>query len=187
MPPFDDIGPIELAHYNRPVNLPDKLAVHGALAAAIGEALETMVRAAKDAAAGATHEENRSEGSKDMRSTEQSYVARGQAMRAEDLADELARFEATKPVVLGADDPIAGGALVHVEIEPTDGGDAHEERVLFVIGQGGGTVLDVGGCRVTVVTPSSPIGRALVGKRAGDDFELVVRGARREGIVVGVR
>ena len=37
---------------------------------------------------------------------------------------------------------------------------------------GGGVVLRVDGVEVTVVTPSSPVGQALLGKQAGDDFEL---------------
>jgi transcription elongation GreA/GreB family factor len=40
--------------------------------------------------------------------------------------------------------------------------------------------------RVTVVTPSSPVGRALLGRRAGDDVEVLQRGARREGTIVAV-
>jgi transcription elongation GreA/GreB family factor len=161
------------------VDLPDKAAVHRALREALAKALETMVLAAKDTAEGATHEENRSEGDKDMRATEQSYLARGQAMRAEELAEALSRFEATRMVSFGEDDAIANGALVHVELED-------EERVIFLAAQGGGTVLDVGGVRVTVVTPSSPMGGALLGKREGDDFELVVRGQKREGAVLAL-
>jgi transcription elongation GreA/GreB family factor len=159
--------------------LPDKRAVHEALRDALRRAHATMVAAAKDAAAGATHEDSRAEGDKDMRGTEQSYVARGQAMRAEELADELGRLEASSPAPLGPDEPVRGGALVRVAI---DG----EERVLYLCGQGGGTVLDVDGMRVTVVTPSSPVGRALLGRRAGDDVEVLQRGARREGTIVAV-
>lgn len=170
-----------MTHLPRP--LPDKAAVHHALREALETAHATMVAAAKDAAAGATHEESRAEGQKDMRSTEQSYLARGQAMRAEELAEALARFAATEPVSFGPDDPIASGALVHIEI---DMGEDAEERVLFIAGQAGGTVLDLGGTRVTVVTPSSPIGHALVGKREGEGFELAVRGKKREGVVVAV-
>ena len=35
----------------------------------------------------------------------------------------------------------------------------------------------------TVVTPASPVGQALVGRCAGDDFELVARGAMREWVI----
>lgn len=163
------------------MEMPDKSAVREALRAALASTLATLVHAAKDAAAGATHEDNRSEGDKDMRATEQSYIARGQAMRAEELADELARLEATPLRAFDRGDAIAPGALVRVSI------DDDEQRVLFVISWGGGTELVVGRAKVTVVTPSSPVGQALLGRRQGEDFELKQRGAVREWVIEEVR
>lgn len=152
--------------------LPDKESVHRALYAALAEALATMARAAEDTRQGATHEENRSEGDKDMRATEQSYVARGQAMRVEQLAEETARFAALTVRRFGPDDSIAPGALVRVRIDD-------ESRVFFVVAQGGGTELVVEGTKITVVTPLSPAGRQLVGKQVGDDFEMMAGGRAR--------
>lgn len=149
--------------------LPGKQEVHDALTRALAEALAMMAGVAEDSRKGATHEENRSEGDKDMRATEQSYVARGQAMRAEQLAEEAARF-ATVPVRhFGSDDRVAIGCLARVRVED-------EPRVVFVCAQGGGTELVVGGMAITVLTPGSPAGRAMLGKQVGDDFELVVAG-----------
>lgn len=156
--------------------LPKKTAVRDALRASIAKALEAMADAARQTREGATHEESRAEGDKDMRSTEQSYLARGQAMRAEALGEELTRLEATPIVAYGEDDTIGPGALVRVSVDEV-------ERVFFVVPQGGGTELEVEGVRVTAVTPSSPVGAALIGRRAGDDFELVLRGARREWVI----
>jgi len=59
--------------------LPNKKSVRDALRASIAKALESMSEAARQTREGATHEESRAEGDKDMRSTEQSYLARGQA------------------------------------------------------------------------------------------------------------
>lgn len=156
--------------------LPDKKAVRDALRASIAKALESMSEAARQTREGATHEESRAEGDKDMRSTEQSYLARGQAMRAEALGEELTRLEATPLRAYGEDDAIGPGALVRVSVDEA-------ERVFFVVPQGGGTELEVGGVRVTVVTPSSPVGAALIGRRSGEDFELPVRGVRREWVI----
>lgn len=147
-----------------------------ALHAALASALEAVVEAARSAREGATHEESRAEGDKDMRSTEQSYLARGQAMRAEELAEQLQRFELTPLPAFGPGDPIRAGALVRLAIED-------DERVVLIVAQGGGTALEVDGVGVTVVTPSSPLGRALLGRREGDDFELEIRGRRREHVI----
>jgi transcription elongation GreA/GreB family factor len=162
------------------MKLPDKHAVQKALVDALERALSTMVNAARATREGAVHEDSRAEGDKDMRSTEQSYLARGQAMRAEDLAEQLQRLRAEKVVAFGAGDAIAVGALVLVEV------DAAARRALYVSPYGAGAVLRVGNVEVTVVTPSSPMGQALLGKQAGDDFELRTRGVERSYVIAGV-
>jgi transcription elongation GreA/GreB family factor len=153
--------------------LPDKAAVRARLVAALERALASMVRAAESARQGAVHEESRAEGDKDMRATEQSYLARGQAMRVEDLAEQLQRLVATPLVAFGPDDPIAPGALVRVRVDGAP-------RVVLVAVQGGGETLDVDGTTITVVTPASPVGRALLGLRVGDVVELPGRDGTRE-------
>ncbi len=161
------------------MRLPDKLAVRRALEAALEHSLETMAKAARTTREGATHEDSRAEGDKDMRSTEQSYLARGQAMRVEDLAEQLQRLQATTFATFDADSAIALGALVLVELED-------EERAFLVLPYGGGIVLRVDGVELTVVTPSSPVGQALLGKKVGEDFELRQRGALRACVVGAV-
>lgn len=161
------------------MRLPDKLAVRRALEAALERSLETMANAARTTREGAIHEDSRAEGDKDMRSTEQSYLARGQAMRVEDIAEQLQRLRATTFSTFDADSAIAVGALVLVELED-------EVRAFFVLPYGGGVVLRVDGVELTVVTPSSPVGQALLGKRVGDDFELRQRGALRACVVTMV-
>ncbi len=157
-------------------SLPDKALVREALLAEMRAALAAMARSARDAAEGATHEENRSEGDKDMRATEESYVARGKAMRTEELADELARAESSAFRVYTATDPIGPGALVRVLIDDAP-------RVFLVSAYGGGRTLKLDGVEITVVAPATPVGAALVGKRVGDDFELAIKGAMREWVI----
>jgi transcription elongation GreA/GreB family factor len=161
------------------VRLPNKSAVRDALLGALSKTLAAVVSAAHSAHEGAVHEEARAEGDKDMRSTEQSYLARGQAMRAEELAEQLQRFELAPLRAYEPHDPIGPGALVAVRVDD-------EERFFFVLAQGGGTELEVEGVRVTVVTPSSPVGAALTGRRVGDEYELAVRGVMREWSVEAI-
>jgi len=152
--------------------LPDKARVHAALAKALADALAAMASVAEDTRKGATHEENRSEGDKDMRATEQSYVARGQAMRTEQLAEEASRFTTVPVRHFGPDDRIGIGCLVRARVDD-------EPRVFFVCAQGGGTELLIDGLAITVLTPASPAGRAITGKQAGDEVELLVAGKSR--------
>jgi transcription elongation GreA/GreB family factor len=114
-----------------------------------------------------------------MRSTEQSYLARGQAMRVEDMAEQLQRLRVEVFAKFDADTAIAAGALVLVEIDDVP-------RAFFVLPYGGGVTLRVDDVEVTVVTPSSPVGQALLGKKVGDDFELTQRAKLRGFVVAAV-
>jgi transcription elongation GreA/GreB family factor len=147
--------------------------VKAALRAALEEALRVIAHAAAQSREGAVHAESRAEGDKDMRSTEQSYLARGQAMRTEELAEQLQRLEALPTAPLRSGAPITAGTLVSVLVDD-------EPRVFYVVPMGGGTELTVAGTKITVVTPSSPVGAALLGKTPGDSFELTQRGKLRE-------
>jgi transcription elongation GreA/GreB family factor len=161
------------------MRLPDKNAVRLALELELSRTLETMAKAARASHQGAVHEDSRAEGDKDMRSTEQSYLARGQAMRVEDIAEQLQRLQATALPSFDDDAPLAAFALVVLEIEG-------QPRVFFIVPYGGGAVLSVDGTEVTVITPSSPVGRALLGRRVGEDFELVQRGQARGCVIAAV-
>ena len=80
-------------------------------------------------------------------------------------------------------DKVGLGAMVDVRIEDDDG---EEERTLLVLPVGAGEELSGpdGDGWVQVVTPRSPVGKALVGAREGDSFEVVVDGRDREWTVV---
>ncbi|MCS6899747.1 MAG: hypothetical protein RMJ98_08770 [Myxococcales bacterium] len=66
-----------------------KEALYDALCAYLKAKIATMRRLALDAAEAVGHKENRPESNKDMRLTEASYIARGQAARVLELEREL--------------------------------------------------------------------------------------------------
>jgi transcription elongation GreA/GreB family factor len=143
-----------------------KPALRDELVRALRDALAAAAAAHASATEGITHADSKQESDKDTRAIEQSYVARGVAMRVEELRTGLADVE---KMSLAKHEKIASGALVTVEDE--DG--AHR---YFVAPAGGGTMLSGG---VQVVTPKSPLGRALCGKLAEDDVEVVLGGKPR--------
>src|SRR3954465_6485471 len=93
----------------------DKQAVLTALKQKLEAELERAHKRAKDAAEGATHEENRAEGDKDMRATEASYVARGQAGRVSEMEDALLRVGALELLSFKPGQRIAISALLELE------------------------------------------------------------------------
>lgn len=158
----------------------DKAAIIEALRARVMADLDTLTQSQANAAEGVTHEDARAEGDKDMRSTETSYLARGLAKRVEDMREEARVLANMRVRAFGDDDPIGISALVTVEDE--DGAGAH----YLVVPAGAGLKLDHGGATVSVVTPRSPLGRALVGKRRDDDVALRSPKGTRELTIVAV-
>lgn len=151
-----------------------KKALHAELMEVLHDSLRTLKAAHAATIAGATHEEAKPENDKDTRALEQSYLARGQAMRVEALQAGVA---AAAIMNLAPTEVARVGALLDAEDE--DG-----EAVTYLLApEGGGTKLKGG---VQVVTPASPLGAALVGKRAGDEVELKVAGKTRVLSVVKV-
>lgn len=146
-----------------------KTTLKASLLAQLEEALATAKAAHKAAVEGATHAEARPENDKDTRGLEQSYLARGVAQRAAELEAAVAAIASWQPRAFAEDAAIAAGALVAVD-------DDGRVRRFLIAGHGGGLALPGG---VTVVTPTSPIGRALLGRRVDDDCEVVLDGGLR--------
>jgi transcription elongation GreA/GreB family factor len=150
---------------------PDKQALKAELLATLTRTLEALEQAHADAAEGATHAEAKPENDKDTRAIEASYLARGQAMRVEALRTGVAALKAMPTTELAADALVSLGALVEVE---------EDDATLrfFLAPEGGGSKL--AHATVQVVTPSSPLGQALLGRGAGESFELTLGGRKRE-------
>ncbi|HEU0035049.1 MAG TPA: hypothetical protein VFQ53_30695 [Kofleriaceae bacterium] len=140
----------------------NKPALKAALLARLAEDLEAARAAHRAAVEGATHDEARPENDKDTRGLEQSYLARGQAQRVAELELAVATITAWEPRAFGRTDAIAIGAIVEIE-------EAERTRRFWLVAHGGGISLPGD---VTVLTPSSPIGRALLGRHVDDEVEL---------------
>lgn len=147
---------------------PPKEQLKQALLEALEATLRVLEQAYADAREGATHDEAKPENDKDTRALEASYLARGQALRIEELRGAIAEVRA---MPLWA--PQGGAALGTLICAKEGGGEAR----FFLAPHGGGTKLPGG---AQVVTPRSPLGLALLGKRSGDECELSLGGRRRE-------
>lgn len=142
----------------------DKAALHAELVEALEREHASAVAAQKITSQGVTHQDARQEGDKDMRATEASYLARGQAERAAALEADLARARALPLRSFADDAPIGLTALVTLVDE-----DTGTVRRVLVAPAGGGITLRGD---VHVVTPASPLGRALIGATLGQIVEV---------------
>ena len=159
----------------------EKAAVLEILIESLRENLELLKRSALEAKESATSEESKAENEYDTRGLEASYLAGAQAQRAAELMKTLQLLAQLKMKDFSEDDRIEVTALVRVRA------DGSSEKHLFLLPYGGGSKLLVGGKEVFIVTPTSPLGRALIGKEGGDEFELNVAGNVTEYEILSVQ
>jgi transcription elongation GreA/GreB family factor len=141
--------------------------------------LDTLMRSAKAAHEAATHEESKAEDSHDTRGLEASYLAGAQMARIESLRKVIHNYQTLELRDFAKKDPIGIGALVELDL---NGKAVH----CFLVATGGGTTVVHEGQRVQVITPQSPLGEALLGRRAGDLAEVETRESTLEYEIVGV-
>ena len=146
----------------------------------LAEELATLVQAAKAAHEAATHEESRAEDAHDTRGIEASYLAGAQAQRAAELKSLILMWKFLPLRDFGPDDVACPAALVELEHGKT-------RAFYFIAPQGGGLVTRIDGQPVQVITPNSPMGEAILGKKAGDTVEIETRSSTRTYRVVSVR
>ncbi|MEY2409395.1 MAG: hypothetical protein QOF48_2065 [Verrucomicrobiota bacterium] len=147
--------------------------------ARLADELEVYFRAAQAARSEATHEQSKPENKYDTRGLEASYLARGQSKQAAEIEAAIEAFEKLEARDFTATDPIEMGALVEVE--------QNRERILYFIGpRAGGTEVLHEKKEVLVITPQSPLGGQLQGKKRGDKLQLDLAGARQEGRILSV-
>jgi len=142
-----------------------KQALLSALREQLSHEVETMTRLAREAAEAATHEENRPENDKDMRSTEASYVAKGQADRVRGLERALSMLAVMPLREFAAGDGISISALVTTSAKGAS-------TTHFLVPAAGGIKLEVAGERVQSLATDSPLGQALLGLSEGDTAEV---------------
>ena len=115
-------------------------------------------------------------------------LATGQAQRARRVQEEikaLSDFQQEGFPHFSRKSPVALGALIDVSTEDEEG---FSERTFFLLPVGAGTELTGPGGDgfLSVITPASPVGRALLGRRAGDTIEVTLAGEVREWTVLEV-
>ena len=141
--------------------------------------LEVCFRAAQFSRAEATHESNKAENKYDTRGLEASYLARGQSKQAAELEAAIAEFEKLGARKFADGDAIGIGALVELE----HGG---ESSFYFLGPRAGGTEVLHDKKEILVVTPKSPLGEQLMGKKKGDQPQVNFGGAKQMARILSV-
>ena len=157
----------------------NKRALIQTITAQLVSELEIYFRAAQFSRAEATHESNKAENKYDTRGLEASYLARGQSKQLADLEAAIAEFEKLGVKKFSGTDAIGVGALV--ELDQGGGRDFY-----FLGPRAGGTEIEHDRKEILVITPQSPLGEQLVGKKSGDTFSLKLGRETRTAKIVSV-
>jgi transcription elongation GreA/GreB family factor len=127
---------------------------------------ELLLQAAKSSHAAATHEDNVPDSKYETLALEASYIAQGQANRAQQVKQALEDYRQLQLQDFAENAPIRLTALVRLEDE------SGQQRTIFLGPAAGGLRLDYGSDEVVIISPDSPIGEQLIGRQVGDDFAL---------------
>jgi transcription elongation GreA/GreB family factor len=157
----------------------NKRAIIQKITARLVAELEVYFRAAQFSRAEATHESNKAENKYDTRGLEASYLARGQSKQAAELEAAIAEYQKLGVKKFAPGDAIAVGALVELE----HGG---EKSFYFVGPRAGGTEVVHDRKEILVITPQSPLGESLLGKKSGDTPHLTFGGTKAAAKILSV-
>jgi transcription elongation GreA/GreB family factor len=139
--------------------------------------LEAAAKSNKDFA---TDQEFKAESKYDTRSLEASYLASAEMSRVEDLKLDIQMLEEVDLKISKSSPEICIGSLVEL---------SHKDQVrsYFIIPTAGGTLMNVEGKAVLVVSVFSPLGDAVLGLKVGEDFEVETPKETRTYRVLGLQ
>ena len=121
----------------------------------------------------------KSDGKYDTRGIEAGYLAGAQLKRLEELKLEKQMLEEIPLRDFSSDDEIGIGALVELKFN-------NVTRKYFLASTAGGTMINIAGEAVLVISVFSPIGDAMMDQRVGDEFELETPQGKRSYEIVAI-
>ena len=162
-----------------PIREVKKAGLIGAVIERLRADLALYHKAALAARAEATDEQSKAENKYDTRGLEASYLARGQSKQALELEQAIAMFEKLPAREFTPSDGIETGALVELQ-------SARNKDLYFIGPRAGGTEVEAAGREVLVITPESPLGRQLAGRKQGEKCELELGGRKQNYTIAKV-
>jgi transcription elongation GreA/GreB family factor len=149
------------------------------IVAALNDSLALLEKAARASHAEATHESSKAESKYDTRGLEAAYLAGGQARQAREILDSIKLYQKLPVRDFAPNDPIDLTAVVEL--------DAGGSPSTYFIGpKSGGLELQYDGKEIVVITPQSPLGQNLMGKKAGARWSQKLGGSTTKYVIVNV-
>jgi transcription elongation GreA/GreB family factor len=145
-----------------------KTRLHQIIITALETVLDTSRKAAIQAYEAATNGETVAENKYDTFGLEASYLAAGQSKRVAECEENVKIFKLLEVQDSKPGSLIGIGALV--ELEDAQG----NIKTLFLSPVSGGLKVNFNQVELTLVTPSAPLGRALIDQGVGDEVTVLI-------------
>lgn len=143
----------------------NKPALLTAILRELRDELARQTKAAELARDEAISEESQPENKWDTHSQEAAYLAEGQARQVVEVGKSIELYQSMVLPNSSPSDPIAIGAVVGLA--------GRAGTTWYFVGpRAGGVEVEVEDRRILVITPQSPLGRELVGKRLGESVRV---------------
>jgi transcription elongation GreA/GreB family factor len=128
--------------------------------ASLTESLGVLEKASRASHEEATHESSKAESKYDTRGLEAAYLAGGQARQARDILDSIKAYEVLATREFAPGEPIDLTAVVELDTDGT-------HSIYFICPKNGGVEIKHQRTEIMVITPQSPLGQNLMGRKAG--------------------
>jgi transcription elongation GreA/GreB family factor len=142
--------------------------------------LSTAVAASQQAHDSATHPENIAANKYDTLAVEAAYLAHGQSRRIAELKHAIALYQHFQRPTLGPCATAQLGALICLE------NNQGQQRRFLIGPAAGGLSIDSEQGAIQVITPATPLGRALIGKRVHDDVDWQIHQRKESYCVMAI-
>ncbi len=142
--------------------------------------LSVAITAVNQAHAAAIDEQSIAETQYDTLAIEAGYLAQGQAKRVQEYQQAITIYKTLCCCTFEQEQPISLTALIQLSI------DRGKNHWFFIGPDAGGLTLKYKQHSITVITPKSPMGSALIGKQKDDDIEVPLGNNKRHASIYHV-
>ncbi|MEY8199323.1 MAG: GreA/GreB family elongation factor [Colwellia sp.] len=148
---------------------------------ALSKQLQQATDAANEAHAAAVDDQSVAETQYDTLAIEASYLAEGQSKRVSEFQHAIDAYKTLELIEYNNDSHIALGALVQLSA------DSESNHWFFIGPAAGGFRCQLAQQNITVISPQSPMGMALLGKQLDDDIEVVLGSNKLEDHIAALK
>ena len=162
--------------------MPNKISIVNTIISTLIDKRQRAINAANQAHAAAVDDQSVAEAQYDTLAIEASYLAEGQSKRVNDYHYSINAYDQLKLALTSINNrSINLGTLVQLSV-------AQRPSDWFFIGPAaGGFKTKIAGQHITVITPNSPMGRALMGKQLDDDIEVLIGEKKIQAYVAKIK